>query len=75
MAAMCMVAEQQEELDRLWNEGRISGPQAQLKRMEWALLHSLLMDWLEALDPEFEDGPIQRGDAVGERMKQALAGA
>lgn len=75
MAAMCMVAEQQEELDRLWNEGKISGPQAQLKRMEWALLHSLLMDWLEALDPDFEDGPIQHGDAVGERLKQALAGA
>lgn len=74
-AAISLVAVQQEELDRLWNAGTINGPLAQAKRLEWNLLHSLLMELAEALDAELESGPIQRGCVVGERMQLALAGA
>lgn len=73
-AAITLVAEQQEELDRLWDAGTIKGPQAQAKRMEWNLLHSLLMGLAEALDPELESNPIDHGDIVGQRMAAALRG-
>ncbi|SNR98899.1 hypothetical protein SAMN04488503_2210 [Humidesulfovibrio mexicanus] len=73
-AALSLVAAQQEELDRLWAEGHIRGPRAQAKRMEWNLLHGLLADLAEALDSELEGAPLDKGDHVGGRMAEALAG-
>lgn len=73
-AALSLVATQQEELDRLWNLGSIQGPKAQAKRMEWNLLHGLLAELAEALDSELESAPLDKGEHVGGRMAEALAG-
>lgn len=72
MAALDLVAGEQEKLDEVYRSTANSSPAFLEKRLLWIRLHELLMALLEHLDPDLDAVAVDRGAQVGEGLAAAL---